>query len=70
MEKDREILKLNNVLSRITRAATYLAWSNSQPDAVKFCATQYNKILARLAELEAQLANARGALRNARGGAA
>ncbi len=52
MEKEREILKLNSVLRRITRAAAYLAWSHSQPDAVAFCATQYNKVLARLGELE------------------
>ena len=44
--------KLLNVLRRIARAAGYAAWVKPQPEASKFCATQYNKILARLTELE------------------
>jgi hypothetical protein len=52
MERDREIVKLTNVLHRIVRAANYAAWSNATPDGAKFCALQYNKILARLEELE------------------
>jgi len=41
-----------NVLHRITRAAYYAAWRNAAPDAARFCASQYNKVLARLEELE------------------
>jgi hypothetical protein len=44
--------KLINVLRRIARAAGYAAWVKAQPDASKFCAAQYNKVLARLTELE------------------
>jgi hypothetical protein len=52
MERDKEIVKLMNVLHRITRAAYYAAWRNAAPDAARFCASQYNKVLARLEELE------------------
>lgn len=51
MEKDRELTKLINVLSRIARAAGHAAWSR-EPDAARFCALQYNKVLARVTELE------------------
>jgi hypothetical protein len=52
MERDREIRKLVNVLRRIVRAANYASWSQAAPDAARFCVSQYNKVLARLIELE------------------
>ena len=52
MERDREIVKLTNVLHRIVRAAGYAAWANAAPDASRFCASQYNKVLARLEVVE------------------
>jgi hypothetical protein len=55
MERDREIVKLVNVLRRIARAASHAAWSRD-PDAASFCALQYNKVLARLSELEPAVA--------------
>jgi hypothetical protein len=51
MERDRELAKLINVLRRIARAAGHAAWSRD-PDAARFCALQYNKVLARVSELE------------------
>ncbi len=51
MERDRELAKLINVLRRIARAASHAAWSRD-PDAARFCALQYNKVLARMRELE------------------
>jgi hypothetical protein len=51
MERDRELAKLINVLRRIARAASHAAWSRD-PDAARFCALQYNKVLARVTELE------------------
>jgi len=51
MERDREIAKLINVLRRIARAASHATWSRD-PDAARFCALQYNKVLARVGELE------------------
>lgn len=56
MEKDREMVKLINVLRRVARAATYAAFYNREPDAARFCASQYNKVLARLTELEPAVA--------------
>ena len=49
---EKETVKLLNVLRRIARAAGYAAWTKSGPDATQFCAAQYNRVLARLSELE------------------
>jgi len=49
---DQQTVKLLNVLRRIARAATYAAWTKPGPDATEFCAAQYNRVLARLTELE------------------
>ena len=51
MERDRETGKLMNVLRRVSRAATHAAWTRNA-EAARYCATQYNKVLARLSELE------------------
>ena len=48
----QETLKLLNVLRRIARAAGYAAWTKPGTDATQFCAAQYNRVLARLSELE------------------
>ena len=53
MENER--VKLLNVLRRIARAAGYAAWVKREPEATRFCVTQYNKVLARLTELEPSL---------------
>ncbi|HEU5130701.1 MAG TPA: hypothetical protein VFT26_01315 [Pyrinomonadaceae bacterium] len=49
---EKETVKLLNVLRRIARAAGYAAWTKSGPDATQFCVAQYNRVLARLTELE------------------
>lgn len=49
---EQETVKLLNVLKRIARAAGYAAWTRARPDATQFCATQYNRVLKRLSELE------------------
>src|SRR6185295_6413544 len=49
---ERETVKLLNVLRRIARAAGYAAWTRAGADATQFCVSQYNRVLARLAELE------------------
>lgn len=49
---DQEIVKLLNVLRLTARAARYAEWTRSSSDAVQFCIVQYNRILARLSELE------------------
>lgn len=47
-----EIVKLLNVLRLTARAARYAEWTRSVTDASQFCILQYNRILARLGELE------------------
>ena len=49
---EKETVKLLNVLRRIARAAGYAAWIKAGPDATQFCVAQYNRVLARLTELE------------------
>lgn len=49
---EQETVKLLNVLRRIARAAGYAGWTNAGPDATQFCVAQYNRVLARLMELE------------------
>ena len=49
---EQETVKLVNVLRRIARAAGYAVWTKAKPDATEFCAAQYNRVLARLSELE------------------
>lgn len=49
---EQEIVKLLNVLRLTARAARYAEWTKSAADATQFCVVQYNRILARLGELE------------------
>jgi hypothetical protein len=49
---EQETVKLLSVLRRIARAAGYAAWTKAKPDATQFCVAQYNRVLARLSELE------------------
>jgi len=52
---EQETVKLLNVLRRIARAAGYAGWAKAGPDATQFCVAQYNRVLARLTELEPAL---------------
>ncbi len=52
---EKETVKLLNVLRRIARAAGYAARTKTDPAAERFCVSQYNKILARLTEIEPAL---------------
>jgi hypothetical protein len=49
---EQETVKLLNVLRRIARAAAYAGWTKAGADATQFCVAQYNRVLARLTELE------------------
>lgn len=49
---EQETTKLLNVMRRIARAAGYAAWTKPGPEATQFCANQFNRVLARLGELE------------------
>jgi hypothetical protein len=52
MEKEKEIKKLVNVLRRTARMAMQSEWTGGQEDAAPFCVEQYNRVLARLKELD------------------
>ncbi len=57
MEKEKETKKLINVLRRIARSSQYAAW-NKNEEGARFCVKQFNAVLARLTELEPQVAHA------------
>jgi hypothetical protein len=49
---NNETAKLINVLRRIARAAGYASWVKSDAETARFCAAQYNRVLARLNAIE------------------
>ena len=51
---ENEKRRLLSVLRHIATAG-YAAWIRQEPDAARFCVGQYNKVLARLSELEPNL---------------
>lgn len=52
MEREKELLKLINVLRRTSRMALQSEWTGGKEDAAAFCADQYNRVLARLKEMD------------------
>lgn len=52
MEREQEIRKLINVLHRMTRTAARVQWMGAGENEARFAVAQYNKILARLSELD------------------
>jgi len=52
MEREQELLKLINVLRRTARMAMQSEWTGSGQDTAAFCVEQYNRVLARLKELD------------------
>src|SRR5689334_6407809 len=52
MERNQELLKLMNVLRRTGRMASQAHWTGAEKDAAAFCANKYNRVLARLKELD------------------
>jgi len=55
MEREKEIAKLVNVLRRTARMALQSEWTGSTEDVATFCIDQYNKVLARLKEIDADV---------------
>jgi hypothetical protein len=53
MEKEKELLKLINVLRRTSRMALQSEWTGGKEDAAAYCTDQYNRVLARLKEIDA-----------------
>jgi hypothetical protein len=52
MEREKEIAKLVNVLRRTSRMALHSEWTGGKEDAAHFCVEQYNRVLARLREID------------------
>lgn len=52
MEQKTELKKLVNVLRRTARMALQAEWTGGQADTAPYCAEQYNRVLARLSELD------------------
>ena len=57
MEREQEIAKLVNVLRRTSRMAMQSEWTGSGQDAATYCGEQYNRVLARLKEIDPDLAS-------------
>lgn len=52
MEREKELIKLINVLRRTSRMALQSEWTGGKDDAAKFCTDQYNRVLTRLKEMD------------------
>jgi len=52
MEREKELIKLINVLRRTSRMALQSEWTGGKEDAAAFCTEQYNRVLARLKEMD------------------
>jgi hypothetical protein len=52
VEREKEIAKLVNVLRRTSRMAMQSQWTGGGQDAAAFCVDQYNRVLARLKEID------------------
>jgi hypothetical protein len=62
MEREKEIAKLVNVLRRTSRMALQSEWTGGTQDVATFCIDQYNKVLARLKEIDADVGSVFDAL--------
>ena len=55
MEREKELLKLINVLRRTSRMALQSEWTGSSQDAAAYCTDQYNRVLSRLKDIDANV---------------
>ena len=55
MEREQELAKLINVLRRTSRMALHSEWTGTGEDSAAFCVEQYNRVLARLREIDASV---------------
>jgi hypothetical protein len=56
MEREKELIKLINVLRRTSRMALQSEWTGGKDDAATYCTEQYNRVLARLKEIDPDVA--------------
>lgn len=52
MERNKEMVKLVNVLRKTARMAQHAGWTGDDEEAAAYCASQFNRVLARLNELD------------------
>jgi cytochrome c oxidase assembly factor CtaG len=52
MEREKELIKLINVLRRTSRMALQAELMGCKEDTAAFCTEQYNRMLARLKEID------------------
>jgi len=52
MEREKELIKLINVLRRTSRMALQAEWAGGKTDTAAFCTDQYNRVLMRLKEID------------------
>jgi hypothetical protein len=52
MEREKEILKLVNVLRRTARMALQSEWTGENQEAAAYCSERYNRVLLRLKEID------------------
>ncbi|MCI0663321.1 MAG: hypothetical protein L0220_19835 [Acidobacteria bacterium] len=55
MEREQELKKLINVLHRTARTSMRVQWMDVGEDEARFAVAQFNRILARLAEIDANI---------------
>ena len=55
MEREKELVKLINVLRRTSRMAQQSEWTGGGQDAAVYCTDQYNRVLSRLKEIDANV---------------
>jgi len=55
MEREKELAKLINVLRRTSRMAMQSEWTGGSADAAAHCVEQYNRVLARLKEMDSSV---------------
>ena len=55
MEREKELIKLINVLRRTSRMALQSEWTGGKEDAAAYCVDQYNRVLTRLKEIDPAL---------------
>ena len=55
MDREQELKKLINVLNRMSRTAVRVQWTGAGENEARFAVSQFNRVLARLSELDEQV---------------
>lgn len=55
MDRKKELTKLVNMLRRTARMALHVEWTEDTTEAAKYCVEQYNRVLARIKDMDPDL---------------